>query len=891
MGYQGSSNNVIVGELSSTIDATDKAKGIIRIATEEEAFSGSSTNTAITPHTMKLVGDEEYGTSILLDLDQETFVLTVSLVNSNNEVLDTKTVDFPSESAFVDGRYESETKTLVLVLQSGAEIEIPLGDIINGLQEEITVDNKLSSDLIDDNNKNNKFITPSQKTFLDGLTVTQTELNELHEGTATKNDFIKLHNTTSTANEINQLHESGIEKSDLEKLHAITSTNTEINQLHESGVVKADLEKLHSITSTSSEINELHESGVIKSDLEKLHSVTTSDSELNILDGATLSTTELNYVDGVTGPIQEQLNDKLELDSISIENGSTNYLGYDTLTGEISAKVDTVVTENSDKLITSDGVYDAIKDDITLTDLSIDNNSTDYLGYDNTTGEISAKVDVNPTKNSTKLVGSGGVFANTINDVKLKTSTTDTVSVTKGDETTDIKISKVDEAIKATKDEDNNNIKSTYATKTEVQNDITLTDLSIDSGSGDYLNYDNTTGKFSANVDTVVGTVLTNLVTSGAVLTAIANALLSVFQYKGTWNSTSQVDYSSITLPIKKGYCYRVTGTGATIDGVEWNAGDVLVIENDVASGGTITTNDISKWDFTESTDIVRLAVIQTLTNKTIDADNNTILNLETDNLKSGVLKTTIRATNEASDTSIASEKAIAGALDNKQNTSTAVIHTANTAVGNSTTPVFVNSNGEVVALSCTLATSVPVGAVFTDTTYTFSTGSTNGTIAVSVNGGTAVDVLVKGLGSAAFTSSSSYATSTQGGKADSALQPNDNISLMTNNAGYISDISSFNIGDLSNVVISNPTAGQNLTYDAVLGKWKNTTTSATIAWGGITGTLADQTDLYNILAELSVNQSLEDYLDLIIDGNTANLPIVITNPYNSAIASIITGA
>lgn len=57
------------------------------------------------------------------------------------------------------------------------------------------------------------------------------------------------------------------------------------------------------------------------------------------------------------------------------------------------------------------------------------------------------------------------------------------------------------------------------------------------------------------------------------------------------------------------------------------------------------------------------------------------------------------------------------------------------------------------------------------------TTGSSNGT--VSVNGS---DVPVKGLGSAAYTSSSDYATSTQGGKADTALQPSDVINNTSSN-------------------------------------------------------------------------------------------------------------
>ena len=56
--------------------------------------------------------------------------------------------------------------------------------------------------------------------------------------------------------------------------------------------------------------------------------------------------------------------------------------------------------------------------------------------------------------------------------------------------------------------------------------------------------------------------------------------------------------------------------------------------------------------------------------------------------------------------------------------------------------------------------------------------------------------------------------------------------------------ISGINLGDLHNVTISNPTSGQNLTYDAANQIWKNTSTSATVAWGGITGNIADQTDL-----------------------------------------------
>ena len=53
---------------------------------------------------------------------------------------------------------------------------------------------------------------------------------------------------------------------------------------------------------------------------------------------------------------------------------------------------------------------------------------------------------------------------------------------------------------------------------------------------------------------------------------------------------------------------------------------------------------------------------------------------------------------------------------------------------------------------------------------------------------------------------------------------------------------------DLDNVSISNPSQGQNLSYDATNHVWKNTPVSTTIPWGGLTGDMADQSDLQEAL-------------------------------------------
>ena len=80
--------------------------------------------------------------------------------------------------------------------------------------------------------------------------------------------------------------------------------------------------------------------------------------------------------------------------------------------------------------------------------------------------------------------------------------------------------------------------------------------------------------------------------------------------------------------------------------------------------------------------------------------------------------------------------------LSGYQPVSTAVTHTASTAVGNSTTPVYIASDGTAITIGYTIEKSVPSDAVFTDTTYSQGTGiSINGTTinhSNSVTAGTA---------------------------------------------------------------------------------------------------------------------------------------------------------
>lgn len=65
--------------------------------------------------------------------------------------------------------------------------------------------------------------------------------------------------------------------------------------------------------------------------------------------------------------------------------------------------------------------------------------------------------------------------------------------------------------------------------------------------------------------------------------------------------------------------------------------------------------------------------------------------------------------------------------ISGKQDKSTAVTHSANTAVGSATKPVYVAANGVATPISHSINSDVPANAKFTDTTYGDATQSTHG--------------------------------------------------------------------------------------------------------------------------------------------------------------------
>lgn len=103
------------------------------------------------------------GSLIDLEVNSSTYVVTLTLKDVDGNTISTDSIDLPLESVVVSGSFDSVNKKIVLTLQNGNTIDIPVGDLVAGLQTEITSSNKIASDYVDDSNSGNKFVSTSEK--------------------------------------------------------------------------------------------------------------------------------------------------------------------------------------------------------------------------------------------------------------------------------------------------------------------------------------------------------------------------------------------------------------------------------------------------------------------------------------------------------------------------------------------------------------------------------------------------------------------------------------------------------------------------------------------------------------------------------------------------------
>lgn len=156
------------GSAGSYIKTVTQADGQLRATVQQFDIDLTSITNNNAP-TTKLVDDTyskilETVTDLSLSLDTTTYILTINLKNRAGAVVAQDTVDLPIESLVTTASYDAANKKIILTLKSGATIDVPVATLISGLQAEITAQNKLSSDLVDDTNKTHKFATAAQLT-------------------------------------------------------------------------------------------------------------------------------------------------------------------------------------------------------------------------------------------------------------------------------------------------------------------------------------------------------------------------------------------------------------------------------------------------------------------------------------------------------------------------------------------------------------------------------------------------------------------------------------------------------------------------------------------------------------------------------------------------------
>lgn len=112
----------------------------------------------------------KYGASIVMSINTTDYKVTTTLKDQDGNTLGTaQVIDLPLESVVVNGSYDSVNKKIILTLQNGNTIDIPVGDLISGLQTEITPTNMLSADLVDDTSTTHKFTTAADISKLAGI--------------------------------------------------------------------------------------------------------------------------------------------------------------------------------------------------------------------------------------------------------------------------------------------------------------------------------------------------------------------------------------------------------------------------------------------------------------------------------------------------------------------------------------------------------------------------------------------------------------------------------------------------------------------------------------------------------------------------------------------------
>ena len=305
----------------------------------------------------------KYGATIVVSLNTTDYKITTTLKDQDGNTLGIpQVVDLPIESVVVNGVYDSVNKKIVLTLQNGTTIDIPVGDLISGLQTEITVSNKLSADLVTDSTTTNKFVTAGEKSTWNSK---QDAISDLDSIRSKANSAIQPSDlaTVATSGEYSDLRNTPTIPTTLAQLTGDVSISNPATGHHL--VYNGDTGKWENtpssasiswggITGTLSDQTDLKNALDAKADSSSLATVATSGSYTDLSNKPTLATV-------ATSGSYNDLSNKPTLGTAAAADTT------DFATAAQGSKADTAVQPGDLATVATSGDYDDLTDKYVIT--------------------------------------------------------------------------------------------------------------------------------------------------------------------------------------------------------------------------------------------------------------------------------------------------------------------------------------------------------------------------------------------------------------------------------------------------------------------------------------------------------------------------------------------
>lgn len=160
----------------------------------------------------------ESANKISLEMNSQTFQMKAKIFDKNNNLLsESNVIDFPIESVVVSGRYDSVNQKIILTLENGNTIDIPVSSLVSGLVNQSDFDAAM-------NNKVDK-VTGKGLSTNDFTNSYKTQSDTDHQSIATIND--KIPDDASSSNKLATINDV--------QGYLVEIPNSMINTIYEGG--------------------------------------------------------------------------------------------------------------------------------------------------------------------------------------------------------------------------------------------------------------------------------------------------------------------------------------------------------------------------------------------------------------------------------------------------------------------------------------------------------------------------------------------------------------------------------------------------------------------------------------------------------------------------------